>query len=408
MGDEWPAVRREARRWRTNPDQAGPHGLRPNHRDRALTEIEVEVPALIADRTPLLDAATLAECEAAVAAIVALEGRASHLAGLADLLIRSEAVASSRIERVDATLDDVARAVLGAAAGESAHRTVAAVRAMRTLTDSTDRDRPITESAVLDAHVALVGDDPTEAGYAGRYRDVQNWVGGSDMSPRDAVHIPPPADEVQPLMTDLLAFANRTDIGIVAQSAIVHGQFEAIHPFTDGNGRVGRGLLGSVLRRRGLTREATVPVAAVMLADVDAYFDHLRDYREGDPGTLVSYVARSAVVAAEAAGESADRLAALPDQWHRAVGGRAGSSARTLVDGLTAHPILDLARAQQVTRSSARRTYEAIDRLSDAGVLDEITGRGRNRIWVARDVLEELQELDERIGRRSTPGRRWR
>src|SRR5690606_35049653 len=134
--------------------------------------------------------------------------------------------------------------------------------------------------------------------FAGRYRTQQNWIGGSDFSPLDAVHIPPPTALVQPLMDDLLSFAQRDDVSALAQAAIAHGQFEAIHPFTDGNGRVGRALISALLRRRGVARAATVPIAAAMLADVDTYFKHLRDYRSGDAQGLVTYVARSALTAA--------------------------------------------------------------------------------------------------------------
>src|SRR5690606_29038578 len=120
-----------------------------------------------------------------------------------------------------------------------------------------------------------------------------------------------------------------------------HGQFEAIHPFTDGNGRVGRALISALLRRRGVARAATVPIAAAMLADVDTYFKHLRDYRSGDAQGLVTYVARSALTAATASLESADRLASLPAEWHERVRPRRGSSAAKLLQRLGVSPVLD-------------------------------------------------------------------
>ena len=92
---------------------------------------------------------------------------------------------------------------------------------------------------------------------------MQNWIGGSDYTPIDALYVPPPPDLVPDLMDDLLVFANRTDLPILAQAAIAHAQFESIHPFTDGNGRIGRALISAILRRRGLTRRITVPLASV-------------------------------------------------------------------------------------------------------------------------------------------------
>lgn len=208
-------------------------------------------------------------------------------------------------------------------------------------------------------------------------------------------------------MDDLIAFANRDDLSVIGQAAVVHAQFESIHPFTDGNGRVGRALIGAVLRRRKATRSVTVPVAAAMLADVDAYFDRLKDYRDGNVGALVTYVAHASVNAAEAAQVSVDHLAMLPQLWQAKVHPRAKSSASKLINGLLQTPILDLRRAQLVTGSAPARTLEAIARLVDEGVLDEITGRSRNRVWVATDVMTELSELEDRIGLRSQPSQRW-
>ncbi|HSX68921.1 Fic family protein [Nocardioides sp.] len=401
----WPPVATEERPWRTNPDLRGPDGARPNRRERELSSITVTIPVELIERTPQLASSTVALAEDAAQRITALESRADHLGGLGELLVRTEAVASSKIEHIHAEMDDIARATIGEAAGDKARRTVAAGLALTELTDSCGGGAPLTEAAILSAHHHLLANDRLEGAWAGRYRQQQNWIGGSDLSPLGAVHIPPPHQLVPGLMTDMVDFANRNDMSAVAQAAIVHAQFETIHPFTDGNGRVGRGLIGAVLRRRGLTRGVTVPVAAAMLADVDRYFDQLGAYRSGDVDAIVAYVAGSAIAAAEASVESADRLAELPAHWADAVQARRGSSARTLVDGLLKNPILDIHRASAVTGSTKIRTYEALDRLQSTGVLDEITGAGRNRIWVAGDVMTELRALEERIGRRSRPSR---
>jgi Fic family protein len=403
----WPATSVEVRPWTTNPDLHGISGARPNRDDRLLTRIEVEIPAQIADLPLRLDSAAVLACEDAARAIASLESDGQHLAALGELLVRTEAVASSRIEHIYADLDEVARATIGEQAAETAVRTVASMRALGNLTSSCDAGAPLTEQAILDAHRSLLAGDPLEGQFAGRFRTQQNWIGGSDFTPRGAVHVPPPHELVADLMRDLVAFANRNDVLSLGQAAVVHGQFEAIHPFTDGNGRVGRGIISAMLRRRGVTKTVVVPVAAAMLADVDTYFDRLKDYRDGNPDALVTYMAESSISACDAARESATYLATLPDRWRDQVRARRGSAAETLINGLMANSILDIARAEAVTGASRPRTYQAIDRLAGAGVLDEITGGGRNRIWVAHDVLTELRTLEERIGVRSKPSQRW-
>jgi len=404
----WPATTTEQRPWKTNPDQRGLSGARPNREDRFLDRIEVEIPARIAGQTLHLHQSTIVACEDAVRAIASLEGDGEHLSALGELLVHTEAVASSRIEHIYADLDEVARASIGEQATNTAVRTVASVRALGDLTASCNRGVRLAEKAILQAHARLLEGDPLEGQFAGRYRVQQNWIGGSDFTPRGAVHVPPPHDLVADAMADLAAFANRDDLPALAQAAVVHGQFEAIHPFTDGNGRVGRGIISASLRRRRVTQTVVVPVAAAMLGDIDTYFDRLKDYRDGNPDALVTHLAECSVAAADTARDSAKRLGQLPEKWRAQVRPRRGSAAETLVDGLMATSILDIARAESLTGVSRPRTYQAIDRLAEVGVLDEITGGGRNRIWVAPDVMTELRSLEERIGLRSKPSSRRR
>lgn len=113
----------------------------------------------------------------------------------------------------------------------------------------------ITLDEILAAHATLMHDDPdaAERQHAGRVRDAQNWIGGSQHTPRNALYVPPPPELVHDLLDDLIAFSNRDDLEPITQAALAHAQFESIHPFTDGNGRIGRALIGAILRRRGVT-----------------------------------------------------------------------------------------------------------------------------------------------------------
>lgn len=408
-GLDWPATEHREMPWYTDPEQRAPDGRRPSYEDRVLSSVVVEVPARIA-ATPVDLSPELAEhCRHVEGEITRLDAQhGTHLLGLSSFLVRSESVASSRIEQVYADLDDVARASIAEAASSAAVATAAAAEAMSRLIHSQEPGQPFHESALLDAHLALLAHDRFESGYAGRYRDVKNWIGGSEFSPRNAVHVPAPPGEIETLMADLTRFVNRDDVQPLAQAALVHGQFEAIHPFTDGNGRIGRGLIAVILRRRAVARHVVIPVAAAMLADVDTYFDSLIAYRRGDAGALVAYMARTAETATTEAAQSAKRLEEMPQIWREHVRPRANSSSAVLLDQLVAAPVLNAQLAQQLTGASAPRTYEAIERLTKAGVLKEITGSARNRVWVVGDVLTEIADLDERIGRRTVPSKRWR
>ncbi|MDF9717254.1 Fic family protein [Nocardioides sp. ChNu-99] len=392
------------------------HGLRTEqwqqrHRggtreDRMLREVTVAVPPPIARLDVTLPATLATEVEDAVRAVTALDAtHGQHLGPLATLLLRAESVASSKIEYVEATVDDYARALHGARSNSSATAMVASTRALHELITSVDGGGPLALDAVLRAHAVLMADDPSERDQAGRVRTEQNWIGGSDHSPRGALYVPPPARHVGPALDDLLVFANRDDIGVLTQAAIAHAQFESIHPFTDGNGRIGRALVSSILRRRGATRRTVVPLASAIVARREAYFDALGAYRDGDAGPIVAAFAKGSFIAAVEARTTADRLAELPDRWSEAAGRpRRGSAAARILDTLLDHPVFSADDAEERVGGATSSVYGAINRLHDAGVVRPLTRRTRNQVWVAAAVADELNDLGVRIAQRARLG----
>ena len=141
---------------------------------------------------------------------------------------------------------------------------------------------------------------------------MQNWIGGSDFSPRGALYIPPPPETVPGYMDDLVTFADRGDMPALLQAAIAHAQFESIHPFTDGNGRIGRALINTILRRRGATTRVVVPLASALVARRENYFDALGSYRSGDLAPLAGIFVRSTRIAAAESRITAQRLHETP------------------------------------------------------------------------------------------------
>ncbi|CAN5372873.1 Fic family protein [soil metagenome] len=395
--DTWPSHSAERRPWAQS--QRG--GTRE---DRTLRSVTVSLPPYIANIDATIDAGIAAELEAAMSEISRLDStHGTHLAALGTLLLRTESVASSKIERVEASLDDYARALHGGRGNSSAISMVAATTALNEMIMSVDRDAPIQMPAILRAHEALMRDDPTEGQHAGRIRAVQNWIGGSDYSPRDALYVPPPPDTVHAYMNDLMEFANRTDIPVLIQAAIAHAQFESIHPFTDGNGRIGRALVNTIFRRRRATAHLVVPLASALVANRQRYFGALNAYRDGDLRPLIVTFANSSKTAAAESRTTAERLAEIPVEWRHMAGPvRRHSATEKLLLLLPSAPIVssdDVASLVDAPRSSV---FAAIKRLHDTGVLRPLTNRKRDQVWGASLVLDELDDLGHRIERAST------
>jgi Fic family protein len=364
-----------------------------------VSEISVSIPPPIAGLRLGVPDGLAADLEAAGRAVASLDSaHGPDLAALSGLLLRTESVASSKIERLDATVDDYARALHGARANASAVAMVAASLAMERLIASVSEAGRVSLDDLLNAHRTLMADDPAERALAGRVRDVQNWVGGSEHSPHGALLVPPPPDLLDDLLGDLLVFANRTDVPSVLQATIAHAQFETLHPFTDGNGRIGRALVNAILRARGTTSKVVVPIASALVARRDDYFAALDDFREGDLEPIATQFIQATLVAAEESSVTAARIRALPAEWREALGRtRAGSAPLALLEHLLTRPVVNADDVETDLGVGTGVAYAAIERLESAGILRPLTGRRRNQVWGASALLDELGDLDARI-----------
>jgi Fic family protein len=279
---------------------------------------------------------------------------------------------------------------------------VSATTALDTMMASVNRNAPIRFASVLEAHEALMRDDPTEGTHAGRIRTVQNWIGGSDNSPRNALYVPPPPDTLLPYLDDLMSFANRDDLPVLMQAAIAHAQFESIHPFTDGNGRIGRALINTILRRRGATTRLVVPLASALVAHRDRYFDALDTYRAGDLRPLIVTFAHASRIAAAESRVTAARLIDIPAEWRTMLGPiRRNSASEKLLRLLPSNPIVSSEDVVSLLEAPRSSVFAAISRLHEAGVLRPLTERKRDQVWGASIVLDELDDLGQRIARAS-------
>ncbi|MBF0688203.1 MAG: Fic family protein [Cellulomonas sp.] len=370
-----------------------------------ITEYTATIPPMIADLPVPASAHLLEASRAAQVQIGVLERTyAGQVAALEPFLLRTEAIASSRIEEELTTVDQLARAQHGISAPKSARTVMGAIDGLNLLV--TRASDGVSLDDILAAHRPLMADDAEEQWYAGQLRQVQNWIGGSNRSPAGALHVPPVHERVPELMEDLVAFMRRTDLDPLVQSAVAHVQFESIHPFTDGNGRVGRSLINAVWRYRGVTRRMAVPVASAIVADREYYFDLVNGYRTGEVEAFVAYLTDATTRATEEASVSAQRLADLPAQWHERVRPRGGSAAATLLPLLTSHPIVDAHDVARLTGASSARAYATIDRLVEAEVLRPITASKRDMTWAAGEVLDEADLMADRLRlRRGAPGR---
>ncbi|SDO77674.1 Fic family protein [Klenkia soli] len=392
----WPPIGTRQVPWRPNlPDEVVPRAVRLRHAG----PYRAAVVPTIADLVPQVSGPVLRAAEDAVAEIARFDARmGAEVAPFAAVLLRTESASSSRIEQLTSGARAIAVAELGSPSTRNAEAVVGNVAAMQAALELSEAPTP---AAVLAMHEALLRD--TDPDIAGRWRREQVWVGGSSYGPHGAEYVAPVAADVPELVADLSRFAVRTDTAPLVLAAVAHAQFETIHPFPDGNGRTGRALVHCLLRHHGVTRAVTVPVSAGLLVDVEGYFDALTAYRRGELDPVVTAFTRGTLAAITNAAELVQQLRAVRAGWDDVVRARSDAAAWRVADLLVRQPVVDAAAVTRELGVPAQNVVRALAPLEAAGVVTEFTGRRRNRMWQAGEVLEALDAFAARSGRRGQP-----
>ena len=424
-------------------------GLR--RRDRRSGEYRAYVPDPLVGAALVLSPSTEALAARAEARVRAL-GALPDMAGIARFLLRSEAIASSRIEGVAPSAHRVALAELAQqeevrGLSEQARAVARNVTLVRAAVEELSGAQPVTADRLLALHRSLLPDSPEHHGI----RSTQNWVGGSSYHPLDADFVPPPPELVPDLVADLLTYLNGATHAPLIQAALVHAQFETIHPFADGNGRVGRALIHTVLTRRGLLAGMILPTSLALSTLSDEYVEALSRFREagdpggsdaeshrpdaagpdgpdalGDPGgpdglgklddpdgpggrdAWISFFLGAVVLACDQAERISAELADVREEWNESLqkwvaregGGRAlrrDSAALRILEGLPGAPVLTIATASRIYGVSRTAASRGLENLRAAGILTtESIGAGR-RAYTAPAVLDTITWAERRL-----------
>lgn len=396
------------RQWPGNPDA-------PSRRGRMPCDYEAYVPDLLSGRTVRLDgdvAADVAEAEAAISGLNTVAVALADTEALARLLLRAESVASSRIEGLEVGARKLLRTEAAQAMGVNsrdvtANEVLGNITAMNGALLAVGPGDEITLDTLLAFHSRLMANAPGETG-AGALRTRQNWIGGSDYNPCSAAFVPPPHELVPELMADLCSFCNEDTLPAVAQAALAHAQFETIHPFADGNGRTGRGLIHLVLRRRGLASRILPPVSLVLATWANDYLDGLAATRYQGPvdgedahtglNLWIGRFAGACVRAVQDAAAFEARVQELEGEWRIRLGQvRADSAADLLLRALPGAPVLTASSAAELVGRTFPAVNDAITRLAEAGVLTQISIGKRNRAFEAKEVIDAFTSLERQL-----------
>ena len=324
------------------------------------------------------------------------------LAPLARLLLRTESIASSKVEGMQVDARTLARAEAKADTGGKVSATalevLANIDAMILAVEEATSDEHVQVARIIDIHKALMA-NAHNSNVAGRIRTEQNWIGGNDYNPCGADFVPPPHEQVGPLLDDLCAFCNENELPPLVQAAVAHAQFETIHPFADGNGRTGRALVHVLLRRRALSPSYVPPISVVLAKHKERYIEGLTAYRNGDVNTWLEQFAVATAQAADLASSTCREARSLQDRWRTDLRSspeppRSDAAAWVVIDQLPGHPIVTVPVLVAATGRSKPAIGQALDQLASAGVVAAVSGGARNRAWEAVGLLDLLSTSD--------------
>lgn len=355
--------------------------------------------------TPLPPNPPLALDNEAVELLVKANSQLAVLDKMADLIpnlnlfvsmyVRKEALMSSQIEGTQATLDDILDPLIDA----NANRNVAEVINHIKATDfalARLNELPLCNRLIREAHEVLMSDVRGQEKNPGEFRRSQNWIGGVGSPLKNARFIPPEPVDMIDAISELEKYLNADDsLDNLIRAGLIHYQFETIHPFLDGNGRVGRLLITLFLMQKGVLRSPALYISYFLKKNRIEYYDRLSEVRRtGNYEQWVKFFLQAVHESAEDALTAIEKLSALREKNTTLIrsAGRASTNLLRIFSYLEENPIIEIAKTADALSLSFNATSLAITKLCDMGILSKSSGNKRNRIFSYEAYLEILRD----------------
>ena len=324
---------------------------------------------------------------------------ASQLISNADLFIsmyvRKEALISSQIEGTQCTLDDVLDPEVEANANLDVSDVINYVKATQYALRRLERI-PLCCRLIREIHEVLMENVRGQDKTPGEFRHSQNWIGPANCLLKDARYIPPNVEDMQNAMSDLEKYINEnTDYDPLIRVALIHYQFETIHPFLDGNGRIGRLLILLYLMEQGLLAKPVIYISYFLKKNQIEYYDRISEVRRsGNFEQWIRFFLEAVSKAASDSLESISKLSNLHDKNLEKLPktSRSKDNLRALFDYIEQYPIIDIKRTAKELEISYNTAATAVKKLVELGILQETTNAARNRVFAYEEYLEILRK----------------
>ncbi len=334
----------------------------------------------------------------ATKALATLDTLSSYIPNMnlfVSMYVRKEALLSSQIEGTQATLEDVLDPLIEKNANQNVSDVVNYIKATEFALERMNT-LPICNRLIKEAHEVLMSGVRGQEKNPGEFRTSQNWIGAAGSSLKNASYIPPNPDDMINAMSDLEKYVNSDDsLDLLIQTALLHYQFETIHPFLDGNGRVGRLLITLFLMEKKVLNSPALYISYYLKKNRIEYYDRMSEVRNKD--NYEQWIKFFLNAIKESADESVDtikKLSVLHDSNIEKINamGRAAKNARAVFDYLEQNPIIDIGKTAEELNLAFSTVSLAVNRLVDAGILIQTNNANRNRVFSYEEYLAILRK----------------
>ena len=327
-----------------------------------------------------------------------LEGISSRIPNIhlfISMYVRKEALMSSQIEGTQATLEDV----LDPCLEKNTNRPVGDVVNYIKATDyaiNRLKELPLCNRLIKEAHEVLLSGVRGQNQSPGEFRHSQNWIGAAGCNLQDARYIPPSVEDMAQAMSDLEKYINSDDdLDILIRAALIHYQFETIHPFLDGNGRIGRLLITLFLMEKKVLSTPALYISYFLKKNRIEYYDRMNEVRsKGNYEQWIKFFLEAVYESAKDAVETIDKLTSLHDNYCRKIKdlGRRAKNAMRVFEYLESNPIIEIQKTARELDIAFNTISSIVKDLIGIGVLEQTSTQSRNRTFVYKEYLEILKE----------------
>lgn len=345
-----------------------------------------------------MDTEMISLLTSATKALATLETLSSYIPNMnlfVSMYVRKEALLSSQIEGTQATLEDVLDPLIEKNANQNVADVVNYIKATEFALERMNT-LPLCNRLIKETHEVLMSGVRGHEKNPGEFRISQNWIGAAGSSLKNARYIPPNPEDMVNAMSDLEKYINSDDsLDLLIQAALLHYQFETIHPFLDGNGRVGRLLITLFLMEKKVLNSPALYISYYLKKNRIEYYDRMSEVRnKNNYEQWIKFFLNAIKESAEESIETIKKLSELHDKNIKRIDamGRAAKNTQTIFSYLEQNPIIDIGKTAEELNLAFSTVSLAVNRLVDVGILIQTNNANRNRVFSYEDYLEILRK----------------